>query len=50
MRDLADMIASHAGKRVVFNLLDEKEKAGFSTATKALLDNNKLKSWDGRNV
>ena len=43
MRELADMIASHAGKKVVFDLPDEKEKAGFSTATKALLDNNKLK-------
>ena len=43
MRELADMIASHAGKKVVFDLPDEKEKTGFSTATKALLDNNKLK-------
>ena len=43
MRELADMAASHAGKKVVFDLPDEKEKAGFSTATKALLDNNKLK-------
>lgn len=43
MRELADMIAAHAGKKVVFDLPDEKEKAGFSTATKALLDNNKLK-------
>lgn len=43
MRELADRIASHADKKVVFDLPDEKEKAGFSTATKALLDNNKLK-------
>ena len=39
----AGVLMAHAGKKVVFDLPDEKEKAGFSTATKALLDNNKLK-------
>ena len=43
MRDVAEMAANTVGKKVVFNLPNEKEKLGFSTATKAVLDNDKLK-------
>lgn len=43
MRDVAKMAANTVGKRVVFDLPNEKEKLGFSTATKAVLDNEKLK-------
>ncbi len=42
LRDLAAIIAEYAGKEVVFELPDETERAGYSTATKALLDSSKL--------
>ena len=42
MKDLAGIIAGEAGTRVVFDLPDEVEKAGFSKATKARLDSTKL--------
>lgn len=44
LRELAGMIAGLAGKKVVFELPDAVEKAGFSKATKARLDGSKLKS------
>lgn len=43
LKDLAAIIANYAGTKVVFELPDEVEKAGYSTATKARLDGNKLK-------
>ena len=43
MKDVAEMAANSVGKKVVYDLPDEKEKLGFSTATKALPDNSKLK-------
>lgn len=43
LKDLAAIIANHAGKKVVFELPDEVEKAGYSTATKARLEGTKLK-------
>ena len=43
LKDLAKIIADKAGKQVVFELPDEVEKAGYSTATKARLDGTKLK-------
>ena len=43
LRDLAALIADYAGKKVVFELPDETERAGYSTATKALLDNSKIR-------
>lgn len=43
MKDVAGMAACIAGKKVVFDLPDEKEKAGYSTATRAVLNNLKLK-------
>ena len=44
LRDLAQIIAEYAGTKVVFELPDEVEKAGYSTATKARLDSSKLKT------
>ena len=44
LRDLAGMIADHVGTEVIFDLPDEIEKKGFSTATKALLDAEKLRT------
>ncbi len=44
LRELAETAANHSGRRVVFELPDEKEKRGYSSATKARLDSSKLKS------
>lgn len=44
LKDLAEILAELAGKKVVFELPDEVEKAGYSTATKARLDGSKLRS------
>ena len=43
LKDLARIIADHAGSKVVFDLPDETEAAGFSKATKARLDGSRLK-------
>lgn len=43
LKDLAAIIASYKGKKVVFELPDDIEKDGYSTATKARLNGNKLK-------
>lgn len=43
LKDLAAAIAGTVNKRVLFELPDEVEKAGYSTATKARLDGGKLK-------
>ena len=42
LKDLAELIAKKSGKKVVYELPDETEKAGYSTATKARLDSAKL--------
>lgn len=42
MKDLAATIASYVGKKVIFELPDEVERAGYSTATVARLDGSKL--------
>ena len=44
LKDLAAAIAGIAGKKVVFEIPDAVEAAGYSTATKARLDGSKLKS------
>lgn len=44
LKDLAKLIADYAGKKVVFQLPNSLEKAGFSTASKALLNSEKLKA------
>ena len=41
--ELAKIIADYAGKKVVFEIPDAVEASGYSKATKALLDGNKLK-------
>lgn len=50
LKDLAKIIADFAGKKVVFELPDETEIAGYSKATKARLDGSKLKKlgWKAR--
>ena len=42
LRDLAAIIAEKAGTKVIFELPDEVEKSGYSTATKARLDSAKI--------
>lgn len=42
LKDLASIIADLSGKRVVFEIPDAIEAAGYSTATKARLDGHKL--------
>lgn len=44
LKDLAALAAKNAGTRVVFQLPEESERAGYSTATKALLNADKLKA------
>ena len=43
LKDLAEIIAGIAGTKVVFELPDQVEAAGYSKATKARLDGRKLK-------
>lgn len=42
LKDLANICAEYNNKQVIFELPSETEKAGYSKATKALLDNTKL--------
>ncbi|MBR2772959.1 MAG: NAD-dependent epimerase/dehydratase family protein [Kiritimatiellae bacterium] len=44
LRDLAALIAKQAGRKVVFDLPDAVEAAGFSKATKARLDGARLRA------
>ena len=44
LKDLAEIIAEKAGRKVVFELPDSVEAAGYSTATKARLDGTKLRN------
>lgn len=50
LKDLAAVIAGINGKKVVFELPDAVEAAGYSTATKARLDGHKLQAlgWSPR--
>jgi len=43
LRDLAGIIAGIAGREVVFEIPDAVESAGFSKATKAIMDGAKIK-------
>lgn len=43
LKELAQTIAGIAGTKVVFEIPDEAEKAGYSAATKAVLNSKKLK-------
>lgn len=44
LKDLAAILAEIAHKKVIFELPDAVEKAGYSKATKARLDGNKIKT------
>lgn len=44
LKDLATIIAGISGKKVVFEIPDAVEAAGYSTATKARLDGHKLQT------
>ena len=44
LKDLAQIIANSAGKKVVFELPDAVEQSGYSTATKARLSGEKIKA------
>lgn len=48
LKDLASIIAQLCGRKVVFEIPDNTEKAGYSTATKARLDGSKIKmlGWE----
>ncbi len=48
LRDMAALIAEYVGKKVVFELPDAAEAAGYSKATKAILDSSKLKTLGWR--
>ena len=48
LRELARLIADHAGTKVVFELPDQLERAGYSKATKALMDGSRLKALGWR--
>lgn len=50
LKDLAAVIAGIAGKKVIFEIPDAVEAAGYSTATKARLDGSKLKDlgWSAK--
>lgn len=43
LKDLAHLIADYAGRKVIYELPDEVEKAGYSKATKAIMENQKLR-------
>lgn len=42
LKKLASCLAGIAGSRVIYELPDEKERAGYSTATQAMLDSAKI--------
>ena len=44
LKEFATTIAEEAGTNVVFDIPNQAEKEGFSTAVNAILDNNKLKN------
>ena len=50
LKELANQIADIAGVKVIFELPDAVEKAGYSTATKAIMSGEKLKAlgWDAK--
>lgn len=50
LKDLASIIAGYADRKVVFELPDDVEKAGYSTATKARLAGSKIRKlgWKPR--
>lgn len=50
LKHLAELIATKANTKVVYELPDEVEQAGYSKATKALMKNDKLKQLNWRSM
>jgi nucleoside-diphosphate-sugar epimerase len=50
LRDLAAIIAEATGRKVVFDLPDETERAGYSTATVAVMESEKIRAlgWNAQ--
>ncbi len=48
LKEIAEYLAKSVGRKVLFELPDETEKKGYSTATKALLDGSRLKALGWR--
>lgn len=48
LKDMAEMLAEIAGTSVVYDLPDEIEQRGYSTATKAMLDGTKIRKLGWR--
>lgn len=50
LKELAKILADYNNKEVVFELPDEEERKGYSTATTALMNSDKLKSlgWEAQ--
>ncbi|MCC8088846.1 MAG: NAD-dependent epimerase/dehydratase family protein [Rikenellaceae bacterium] len=48
LKDLAIIIANYTSTKVVFEIPDEIESAGYSTATRAVLDNRKIRELGWR--
>lgn len=48
LAELADYVASIAGTKVIYDIPDEKEAAGYSKATKALMDTSKIEKLGWR--
>lgn len=48
LKDLATILAEIAHSKVIFELPDEVERAGYSTATKAILDSRKMEALGWR--
>lgn len=50
LKELAEYLAAIAGTKVIFELPEESERRGYSTATKAMLDATKLRKtgWEPR--
>ncbi len=48
LRDLAGIIAECVGTKVIFEIPDATEQAGYSTATKAIMTSNKIKELGWR--
>lgn len=50
LRELAQLIAEYAGKEVVFDLPSEKERKGYSTATKAIMNGDRIASLNWKSI
>lgn len=50
LKDLASIVAKETGTEVIFQLPDDIEKLGYSTATKSRMDSSKLKSIGWKSI